>query len=373
MQRVSRRQFLAGITAAALTTQVRRTFGQSRDQLLFVGTGTKKGIFVYRWQASKGELQPLGVAVETPFPGFLAWAPGKERLYSVNSLKSTEDAISGFHREGSRLTLINTVPSGGVNPCYISVDKTGHAVFTANYTSGTVSSFSVDAAGKLSGPVSKFTPEGHGPVADRQSGPHAHRTTSSPDNRFLYVNDLGRDRIDIYKLNPTTAELTKVGEWADKSGSGPRSLRFHPNGRFAYCVNELNSTVDVLAWDKATGNFTSVQRIELLPADYKGPTRGCESALTRKGDFAYFANRDLDFLASFRCDPSTGKLTFLKRSSCGGKTPRHIALDPSERWILVANQDSNGIAIFARNPATGELAEKGTVIELEIPMCLLFD
>jgi 6-phosphogluconolactonase len=175
-----------------------------------------------------------------------------------------------------------------------------------------------------------------------------------------------------YKLDAATAQLTHAGEWVDKSGTGPRSLRFHPNGRVAYCVNELDSTVDVLVWNKANGGFISIQRVELLPADYKGPTRGCESAITRKGDFAYFANRDFDFMASFRSDPLSGKLTFLQRSSCGGKIPRHIALDPSEKWLLVANQDTNGIAIFARDPKTGLLAEEGKTVELENPMCLLF-
>jgi 6-phosphogluconolactonase len=373
MQRVSRRRFLAGATVAIFSSQVRRAVGRTGDSILFVGTGTKKGIFAYHWQAATGELQPAGVAVEAPFPGFLAWAPGKQHLYAVNSLPKIEGTISSFRRDGSRLTLIDTVSSGGVNPCHIALDTTGHAIFTANYGSGTISSYSADATGKLNGPISHFQAEGHGPNSSRQEGPHAHRVTPSPDDRFLYVNDLGRDRIDIYELTPATAELSKAGEWIDKSGSGPRSLRFHPNGRIAYCVNELDSTVDVLSWNKTTGGFSSIQRVDLLPAGYSGASRGCESVLTRRGDFAYFANRDFDFLAGFRCDPSTGKLTFLKRSSCGGKIPRHIALDPSEHWLLVANQDSNGVAIFARNPSTGELAEKGQIVELETPMCLLFD
>jgi 6-phosphogluconolactonase len=373
MQSVSRRRFLAGATAAVFSSQIRRAVGRTGDNLLFVGTGTKKGIFAYHWQPTTGELRPAGLAVETPFPGFLAWAPGKQHLYSVNSLQKVEGTISGFQRNGSRLTLINTVSSGGVDPCHIAVDATGHAVFTANYGSGSIASYTADASGKLSGPISRFQADGHGPNSERQEGPHAHRVTPSPDNRFLYVNDLGRDRIDIYRLTAATAELTKTGEWIDKPGSGPRSLRFHPNGKIAYCVNELNSTVEVLSWDKSTGDFTSVQHVDLLPEGHTGPTRGCESALTRRGDFAYFANRDFNFLASFRCDPATGKLTFLKRSSCGGKIPRHIALDPSEHWLLVANQDSNGIAIFSRNPSTGELAENGEIVELEIPMCLLFD
>lgn len=373
MNHLSRRRFLAGAAAGFIASQLKVVgLAQQTEELLFVGTGTNKGIFAYRWQSNTGELHSLGDAVETPYPGFLAWAPGRKRLYSVNSLKSGEGTLSGFTREGAKLTLINTVPSGGVNPCHIAVDASGRAVFAANYGSGSMASYHLDTAGKLHGPVSTFKPEGHGPKADRQEGPHAHRTTLSPDNRFLYLNDLGRDRIDIYKLDAATAQLTHSGEWADKAGAGPRSLRFHPNGRIAYCVNELDSTVDVLDWNKTSGEFHSIQRIELLPADYKGPTRGCESIISRKGDFAYFANRDFDFMASFRSDPSSGKLSFLKRSSCGGKIPRHIALDPSERWLLVANQDTNGIAIFARDPKTGLLAEEGKTVELENPMCLLF-
>ncbi len=373
MEHVSRRKFLAGAAAAVITSKLRMVaFGQETENLLFVGTGTPRGIFAYRWLSETGDLHPLGIAAETPFPGFLAWAPGRKKLYAVNSLKSDEGTISGFDRHGSHLQVINTVPSGGLNPCHIAVDTSGRAVFTANYGSGSIASYHLDAAGKLSGPISRFKPDGHGPQADRQKGPHAHRTTLSPDNRFLYVNDLGRDRIDIYKLDAATAQLTKGGEWMDKSGAGPRSLRFHPNGHFAYCVNELDSTVVVLAWDKSTGGFTSVQQVDLLPSGYSGKTRGCESAITSNGDFAYFANRDFDFMASFRCNPSTGKLTFLERSSCGGKIPRHIALDPSEKWLLVANQDTNGIAVFARNPTTGLLAEEGKIVELENPMCLLF-
>ncbi|MGA2909319.1 MAG: beta-propeller fold lactonase family protein, partial [Terracidiphilus sp.] len=116
-----------------------------------------------------------------------------------------------------------------------------------------------------------------------------------------------------------------------------------------------------------------VDRIELLPADYHGTTRGCDTVITRDGRFVYFANRDDDFLYAFRADVKTGKLTPMKRSNCGGKTPRNFTLDPTERWILVANQDSNGISVFARDPATGELAnEVKSGVEVEAPMRILF-
>jgi 6-phosphogluconolactonase len=137
-------------------------------------------------------------------------------------------------------------------------------------------------------------------------------------------------------------------------------------------MNELVSTVDMLDWHKSDGSLTLVNRIDLLPAGYRGPTRGCDTVITRDGRFVYFANRDNDFLYAFRADEKTGGLTPMKRSNCGGKTPRNFTLDPTERWMLVANQDSNLIGIFKRDPATGELADEGNSVAAEMPMRILF-
>ncbi len=167
--------------------------------------------------------------------------------------------------------------------------------------------------------------------------------------------------------------MAAAGTYRGAPGSGPRTLHFHPNGRTAYCMNELVSTVDVLEWHKADGSLTLVDRIELLPADYHGPTRGCDTVITRDGRFVYFANRDDDFLYAFRADAKTGSLTPMKRSNCGGKTPRNFTLDPTERWMLVANQDSNSISVFARDPATGALADEvKSSVAAEAPMRILF-
>jgi 6-phosphogluconolactonase len=137
-------------------------------------------------------------------------------------------------------------------------------------------------------------------------------------------------------------------------------------------VNELDSTVDVLQWSRADGSLTLVTHIELLPAGYHGPTRGCDTVISRDGRFVYFANRDNNFLYSFRADRKTGALAAIGRSNCGGKTPRNFVLDPTERWMLVANQDSNLISVFARNPETGVLAEQGKSFAAPAPMCILF-
>jgi 6-phosphogluconolactonase len=166
--------------------------------------------------------------------------------------------------------------------------------------------------------------------------------------------------------------LTAAGSYHARPGAGPRTLHFHPNGHTAYSVNELDSTVDLLEWNKADGSLTLVTRIDLLPEGYHGPTRACDTVITHDGKFVYFANRDKDFLYSFRAEFATGKLTPIGRTSCGGKTPRNFTLDPTERWMLVANQDSNLISVFARNPLTGALANEGKSFPATAPMRILF-
>ena len=226
--------------------------------------------------------------------------------------------------------------------------------------------------GKLSQPVWTEHYTAHGPNPDRQETAHAHFASFSPDNRFAYINDLGGDCIHIYKPDVATARMTAAGIYHGAPGSGARTLHFHPNHQTAYCMNEIVSTVDVLEWHKADGSLTLLDRIHLLPAGYHGPTRGCDTVITRDGRFVYFANRDDNFLYAFHADPETGSLKPMKRSNCGGKTPRNFTLDPMERWMLVANQDSNLISIFARDPVTGELAENGQSVEAETPMRILF-
>ena len=213
---------------------------------------------------------------------------------------------------------------------------------------------------------------GSGPNKERQEKAHAHFVSYSPDNRFVYVNDLGKDCIHIYKLNTETARLTAAGSYTAKAGSGPRTLHFHPNGRVAYSVNELDSTVDVLRWSAADGSLTLVSRVELLPEGYHGPTRACDTVISRDGKFVYFANRDNNFLYNFRAEFASGKLTPIARSNCGGKTPRNFVLDPTEKWMLVANQDSNLISVFRRDTVTGKLADEGKSYPVAEPMRILF-
>jgi 6-phosphogluconolactonase len=378
MRKISRRSFIQSSAAVTLASQPLFASAKGMDmKKLLVGTqtsGTSKGIYAYAFNSATGELTQTGLAVEAENPTFLALSPNGKNLFAANELDHI-GSVSSFtlDRNASKLTLINRESAQGGGTTHVAVDHTGRSVFAANYGGGSVASFAVNSHGQLSPVVSFFQYTGNG-LKPQQNGPHAHRVTPSPDNRFLLVNDLGLDMIHIYRLDASTGKLVpnEPSQWKSAEGAGPRALQFHPNGKLAYCVNELDSTVDVLSWDTSVGSLQTLQTASYLPEGHQGPSAPSEIVIDKQARFAYVANRLDDFMVSFSISPSDGKLTMIERTSCGGTVPRHIALDPTEGWLLVANQTSDNIAVIARDKTTGRLANTSKSFPLSKPQCLLF-
>ena len=375
MEILSRRSFLISASAATLAAAAAPGFAAPRRQRVFVGSGTAQGILAYSWNPATGELFAEGIAAPLPNATWITFSAGHEFLFAATEADSFNGKptgeVSSFKVQNGALHPLSARNSAGVGTCHVALDHSGRVLLSADYGGGSAASFLVND-GQLSEAVWTEHYTGHGPVSDRQQAAHAHFASFSPDNRFAYINDLGSDCIHIYSLNAATAALTPAGAYRAKAGAGPRTLHFHPNGRTAYCVNELASTVDVLTWSAADGSLALVTTIDLLPEGFHGLSRACDTVITRDGRNVYFANRDKDFLYSFRADAKTGSLTPIGRTNCGGKIPRNFVLDPTERWMLVANQDSNLLSVFARNPQTGALAEEGKSIAAPTPMCILF-
>jgi 6-phosphogluconolactonase len=374
MAHLSRRSFLAHVSAAALAA-ASSSLASPRRERVFIASGSPNGILAYDWDPEAAELAPAGVAAKFATVDWITFSPDRKYIYAASEVDSFNGkptgAVASFAVENGGLQPLSAQNSAGKGTCHVAVDRTGRVLVAADYGGGSAASFSI-ADGRLSSAVWTEQYTVHGPNKDRQESAHAHFVSFSPDNRFVYINDLGGDCIHIYALAPDTAKLASAGKYHARAGSGPRTLHFHPNGHTAYSVNELVSTVDVLEWSKSSGQLTLIMRIELLPEGYHGPTRACDTVIAKDGRFVYFANRDNNFLYSFKADPQTGALTPIARSNCGGKTPRNFTLDPMERWMLVANQDSNLISVFARNPETGALADQGKSFAAQAPMCILF-
>jgi 6-phosphogluconolactonase len=379
MRDLSRRDFMKTASAATLVASAPKLIS-AQDTTpararVFIASGAPNGILAYDWDPATAALTPAGVAAKVASVDWLCFDRGRRFIYAACEIDSFEGKAAGevasFSFDSGEIKPVSARPSAGVGTCHVAVDETGHTLVAADYMGGSAASFHI-SDGKLSDAVWTEHYKNHGPNSERQEAAHAHFVSFSPDNRYVYINDLGGDSIHIYRLDATTSMLTPTGTYTGAPGSGPRTLHFHPNGHTAYCVNELLSTVDVLEWRAAGGSLTLVKRIELLPAGYHGPTRACDTVISKDGRFVYFANRDNDFLYAFSADQKSGALTPIGRSSCGGKTPRNFTLDPTERWMLVANQDSNAISVFARDPDTGKLAEQGKSYEALAPMCILF-
>ncbi len=375
MGKLNRRDFLMTASAVTIAAASPRSFAAAHTQRVFIGSGKPDGILAFDWDPATAELTPAGVAAKISTVDWVTFSPGREFLYAAAEVDTFNGKPTGevasFRVEKGELQPLSAQNSASPGTCHIALDHSGRVLLSADYGGASAASFLVKE-GKLSPLVWTEHYTVHGPNADRQQSAHAHFASFSPDNRFAYINDLGGDAIHIYSLDTSTAMLTPAGTYRAKPGAGCRTLHFHPNGHTAYCMNELNSTVDVLQWSKSDGSLTPVTSIELLPAGYHGPTRACDTVISKDGRFVYFANRDNDFLYSFHADAKTGALTPIGRSNCGGKTPRNFVLDPTEHWMLVANQDSNLISVFARNPETGVLAEQGKSFAAPAPMCILF-
>ena len=342
------------------------------------GTPTKsKGIYAYRYDASTGEVAALGLAAETVNPSFLVVHPNGRFLYAVNEVGNykgpNSGGVSAFsidHATG-KLTLLNQVASRGADPCYITVDRTGNYVLVANYTGGSVAVFPVLSDGKL-GEASAFVQHtGHGANPQRQEGPDAHSINMSPDNRFAYVDDLGLDELVVYKFDATKGTLTPNNPPFAKfdPGSGPRHFALAPNGKFAYVVAEMKSTVNVFSSNSKTGTFLPVQTISSLPKDFAGENDDAEVEIAPSGKFLYASNRGHDSIAVFAIDQNKGTLTPVEYASTKGKTPRSFEIDPTGKFLFAENQKSGNIVIFSIDQKTGRLTPTGKVLDVVSPVC----
>lgn len=374
MANLSRRTFMKSASAATVAATVTPSFAASRQRVL-IGSNKPDGILAYDWDPATASLSPAGVQAKIANVDWVTFSPDRQYVFAASEVDSFHNKPTGevasFKYVNGSLQPLSGQNSAAKGTCHVAVDHTGRVLISADYGGGGAAAFQI-TDGELSPAVWTEHYVGHGPQTDRQESAHAHFVSFSPDNHFAYINDLGSDCIHIYRLDVTTPALEPAGKFTSKPGSGPRTLHFHPNGRIAYCLNELAAAVDVLKWNKASGSLTFVARVPLNPDPSKGPNTGCDTVITQDGRHAYFANRGDDSIYSFNVDGGTGGLTPIGKTPSGGKTPRNFVLDPTEKWMLVANQNSDQLSVFARDPKTGALARQGKSFACPAPMCILF-
>ena len=237
-----------------------------KELLVYIGTYTKteeQGIHWLKLDMGTGKMASVGKLAGQKNPSFLAIHPNKKFLYAVNEIGNYKGEKAGgvssysIDPKTGALTFLNQQSSKGGAPCHLVLDATGRNVLVANYTGGSVVSLPVSRKGRLRKASSFIKHEGSSILKPRQAAPHGHSINVSPGNKFAVAADLGLDKVLVYGFDPKGGKLTPAGYAKVAPGAGPRHFAFHPNGKFAYVINEITLTVTAFAWDEGKGKLSA--------------------------------------------------------------------------------------------------------------------
>ena len=357
------------------------SFGSTAQNLhLFVGTYTNsgsKGIYVYRFNVATGKATLISNTDSAVNPSYLAISANQKFVYAVNETgRKNPGKVSSysFNKNTGRLKFLNQQLSGGDDPCYVNVHKSNGWVLVGNYSGGSASVFAVNADGSLKPYTQLMQDSGKGVNASRQEKAHVHSTIFSPDQDYVFTPDLGLDKVMVYKFDAAAKRPLKPAIpsfVSTEPGSGPRHLAFHPNKKFCYLIEELTGTVS--AYRYSNGKLTTFQRIATHPADFSGTIGSADIHTSPDGRFLYASNRgDENTITIFSINPANGRLQLKGFQPTMGKTPRNFIIDPTGKYLLVANQETDNIVVFKRNIQTGLLTATGEQLKVPAPVCLQF-
>lgn len=367
----------SNIDPSGTTNMSAETISDETSLYLLVGTyttGESEGIYVYQFDTVSGFSKYKSV-VKVTNPSYLTINKEGTHVYSVSETGDAKAAANAFvfDKKDGTLKLLNSQLTGGADPCYIELDKTGKHVVTANYSGGSITAFNINGDGTLTTAAQLIRFTGKGADAERQKAPHLHCVRYSPDGKFLFADDLGTDKIHKFTINEgDEGNYLKVGTPAAfdvAPGSGPRHLDFHPNGKYAYLINELSGAVIAFNYDANAGNLTQIQTIQ---ADTLGAKGSADIHVSPDGKFLYASNRlKGDGIAIFSINQADGKLTKVGYQETGVH-PRNFVITPNGKFLLVASRDNDVIQIFLIDRVTGLLENTYKDIELDMPVCLKF-
>jgi 6-phosphogluconolactonase len=347
------------------------------DMFVYFGShrsGPNIGFSLAHFDTDTGVLTKPEFLLEARAPAYFVIHPDGRHLYTCNSGDPGGVAAYEIEPHTGHLTFLNRELAGGGDTSYLSLDRTGRYALAANYAGGNVAVFALRPDGGLGDWTAFIQHTGSSVNPQRQTHAYAHSIVVDPTNRFALVADLGVDKVFVYRFNekdgtlaPNSPAFVSVAP-----GSGARHVKFHPNGKWVYLINEIGCTVIGFNWDSAKGTLTEFQTISTLPADFKGTSACAEMEIHPNGRFLYGSNRGHDSLAVFAIDQETGRLSLVQHVSSQGKTPRNFAFDPTSRWIICTNHDSNNAVVFRVDETTGRLTQAGEPVAVPYPFCERF-
>ena len=339
-------------------------------------TPDKESVHLFQLNLQDGSLKKLNAVDGLTNPSFLKIHPNGKYLYTVNEVSTFDGKKSGgvtafaLDVKGGKLNKINQQPSGDTGPCHLTVDATGKYVLVAHYGGGSTSVLPIKKDGSVGTLVSQIKHKGSS-VHSRQKAPHAHSVHVGPNNKFAFAPDLGIDKVLVFSFDEKTGAIaeTKFDGAKLEPGSGPRHFSFHPDGEFAYVINEITQTVTAFRYNAKRGRLRTLQTLSSVPHPVEGNSTA-EVLVHPTGKFLYGSNRGHNSIAMFRINEKNGKLTALGHESTRGSTPRNFGIDPTGQFLLAANQQSDNVVVFRINQDTGKLKFTGNEIKLSKPVCV---
>jgi 6-phosphogluconolactonase len=341
--------------------------------------GKSKGIYLCRLDRGAGKLLPAVLAGESVDPSFIVVHPSGGYLYAANEINRFEGqptaSVSAFAIDpaSGMLKLLDWKSAHGQGACHVSVDHSGKWVLVADYNSGSIACLPIQAGGGLGEATSAVQHPQSAPGAPRRQAPLAHWINVDPANRFVLAVDKGLDKIMSYRFDAAQGVLSANDPPYTElpSGAGPRHLAFHPNGRYAYVINELNSTVTACAYDAQRGSLTPIKSVSTLPTGYAGGNTTAEVQVHPSGKFLYGSNRGHNSIVAMAIE-ADGTLRVIGWQPTEGKTPRGFSIDPSGEYLIVGNQDSDNLVLLRIDAETGKLSPTGSSLQLTAPVCIEF-
>ncbi len=355
----------------------------STDPLLLIGTYTEpeesssEGIYVYRMDPFSGKLSSECLIKDMPNVSYMAVHPHSGWIYAVNEMEEFEGkpggGISVISRDSQgKFHIQYRQSSGGANPAYISIERTGRFALVANYTAGSIAMLPIGVDGQLNPPSHVVQHIGSSADPERQKGPHPHCILPDPSNRFALAADLGADKLFIYHMDLEEGKLHNHTEVEVEARTGPRHILFSSAGGRAYVVNELNSTIIFYHYDPTTGTLERKQTVSTLPGPFSEQNFCADLHFSSDEQYLYVSNRGHDSIVCFRVHHDSGELTYQSHVPSNGHEPRIFALDPTGRFIVAVHQKSRNVVVYQIDPENGNLYQTGHEVELDMPVHVLF-
>ena len=346
---------------------------------VWIGTSGPHGIYRLVLDTNNAKLSKPKQVAELGGAGFLVLHGNKEILYSTERRGRNEGFVTAFsiQRDNENVSLkpLGQQAIGDSGAAHLNLDRESRVLMSAQYGGSSIATFPILEDGKIGDRTQLIKHQGgSGVVGTRQDAPHPHWVGTSPGNKWVCVPDLGSDQVVVYQLDADRSTIKQQHAVSLAPGSGPRHMKFHSNGKFAYVLNELAMTITVFAFDESSGRFDELQVIESLPEELKDDrlNSAAEIRIHPNGKFVYASNRGHDSISVYAIDLESGQLTFVEREAIRGSWPRNFNIDPSGKWLIAAGRYSNTLSLFEVDETTGRLAFTRTVVNVPEPICVLF-